>query len=147
VHPTLKFLEEGGKAQGQKDGREGRALSHPNTRRELQGQIIVPGVMSKLINQIRPEAHHHFWHEPLLIQDRKKDIVIDGREKLSKVKGNHTSFEFSMPSHMDNMSEEATHRIATAAAQLIQPKLSGVFPSKPSHLKCGFHTGWMVEIT
>jgi hypothetical protein len=44
----------------------------------------------------------------LLIQDGKKDIVIDGGEKLSKVKGDHASLEFSMPSHTDDMSEEAT---------------------------------------
>jgi hypothetical protein len=46
----LNFFEEGGKAQGQKDGRQGRALSHPYTRRELWGQIIVPGIMGKLID-------------------------------------------------------------------------------------------------
>jgi hypothetical protein len=49
MHPMLKFFEEGGKAQGQQDGRQGRALSHPNTRGELWGQIIVLGVMDKSI--------------------------------------------------------------------------------------------------
>jgi hypothetical protein len=44
----------------------------------------------------------------LLIQDGEKDIMIDGRKKLSKVKGDHTSFELGTPSCMDNMSEEAT---------------------------------------
>jgi hypothetical protein len=42
MYPTLQFFEEGGKAQG-------RALSHPNTRGELWGQIIIPGVTGELI--------------------------------------------------------------------------------------------------
>jgi hypothetical protein len=32
MHPMLKFLEEGGKAQGQEDRRQGITLSHPYTR-------------------------------------------------------------------------------------------------------------------
>jgi hypothetical protein len=83
VQPTLKFFEEGGKAQGQQDGRQGRALSHPNARGELWGEIIVPGIMAESIYKVIFEEHNLFWHEPLVIQDGEEVIMIDGREELS----------------------------------------------------------------
>jgi hypothetical protein len=49
MYSMLKFFEEGGEAQGQQDGRQGRALSHPKARGELQGQITVSGVTGESI--------------------------------------------------------------------------------------------------
>jgi hypothetical protein len=50
--------------------------------------------------------------------------MIDGREKLSEVKGNHISFELGMPSCTDNVSEEATSILSEVLTKA--PKLVGV---------------------
>jgi hypothetical protein len=51
--------------------------------------------------------------------------MIDGWEKLSEVKGDHASLEFSMPSPVDNMSEDATSifsGVLTNAPELVRMK-------------------------
>jgi hypothetical protein len=103
----LKLPEEGVEVQGRGDGRQGGALSHPHAGRELQGQIVIPGITGTLIHQIRPKGCNHFWCKSLLFQDGEKDIVIDGGKKLSKVKSDHTCFELDAPCCPDDVSEEA----------------------------------------
>jgi hypothetical protein len=50
--------------------------------------------------------------------------MIDGRQKLSKVKGDHASFELSTPSCSDNVSEKAPSIFSGVLTN--SPKLVGM---------------------
>jgi hypothetical protein len=70
--------------------------------------------------------------------------MIDGREKLSKVKGNHTNLELGMPSCLDDVSEEATSilgEVLTNTLELVgmEDSMFGCFKLQPigeHSLKC-----------
>jgi hypothetical protein len=79
------------------------------------------------------EERNHFWREPLLIQDGEKDIMVDGGEELTQVKGDHTSFEFCMPSCLDDVGKKAA---SIFGGVLTNPsKLVGMKDSMFSRLK------------
>jgi hypothetical protein len=119
---SLKLLHKGSEGESRYDGGHGRALPQSDTGGKHQGQFVVPSILCVPTHEVRPEERNYFRRKPLLLEDWQDQFMIDWREELSEVKGDHARLEAHLPSGSDDMRQEAPSilsRVLTNTTKLV----------------------------